>query len=307
MEKKVFDIEAKRILIFLGITFLFTYLLEIFLISPLVKSDDMIKMTIGQSLIAMMMFIPAIGVLLTRLLTREGFKNLWIGPNLKGNIKYYIFAWFGPIVLTIIGGLLYFLVYPNNLTFEMEYLSGVYEASGIEVDISQLKQTIIIQGIVAIFLSPVLNALTCFGEEWGWRGYLLPKMSEKFKVLPMLLINGVIWGLWHGPLTVLGHNYGVGYIGYPYLGILSMCIFCIVLGTFFSYISLKTKSCIPAVIAHGSINGFSAIAIYLTKDGGNPFIGPAPIGIIGGIAFIVVAIICAYLLMKEERSKVEVV
>lgn len=61
-----------------------------------------------------------------------------------------------------------------------------------------------------------------------------------------------------------------------------MCIFCIVVGTFFSYVSLKTKSCIPAVIAHGSLNEFSPIAMYLTKDGGNPFIGPVPIGIIGG-------------------------
>lgn len=306
MKEKVFDNNAKRILIFLGTTFLITYLLEIFLVSPLVNSDDMIKMTVGQSLVAMMMFIPAIGVLITRLVTREGFKNLWIHPNFKGNIKYYLIAWFGPVVLTVIGALLYFLIFPNNLTFEMEYLAGAYEASGIEFDIEQLKSTLLIQSIVAIFLSPVVNAIACFGEEWGWRGYLLPKMSEKFKVLPMLLINGLIWGLWHAPLTVLGHNYGVGYFGYPYFGILAMCVFCIVLGTLFSYISLKTKSCIPAVIAHGSLNGFSAVAIYLTKDGGNPFIGPAPIGIIGGIAFIVVALICAYFLVKEEKSKIEI-
>lgn len=303
MEKKVFDIEAKRILIFLGITFLFTYLLEILVITPLVLSDDMLKMTIGQTMIATMMFIPAIGVLLTRLLTKEGFKNLWIHPNFKGNIKYYLFAWFGPVILIIIGALAYFLIFPSNLSFDMEYLSATYEASGIEVDITQLKQTMIIQGIVAVFLAPILNALTCFGEEWGWRGYLLAKTFDKFKVLPMLLINGLIWGLWHAPITVLGHNYGLGYPGYPYAGIIAMCIFCIIIGTFFSYISLKTKSCIPAVIAHGSLNGFSAIAIYLTKNGGNPFVGPAPIGIIGGIAFIVVAVICAYLLMKEEKGK----
>jgi len=75
------------------------------------------------------------------------------------------------------------------------------------------------QAVTGIFLGPVLNFVTCFGEEWGLRGYLLPKMAKKFSLVKMLLIIGVIWGLWHAPLTALGHNYGVGYPGFPFLGI----------------------------------------------------------------------------------------
>lgn len=301
MKKKVFDLSAKRILIYIGITFVITYFLEITVIARLVKSSDIGMAAIGQLLVAAVMFIPAIGVLLTRLITKEGFRNAWIQPNLKGNVKYYLYAWFGPVVLTVIGAAIYFLINPNNLTFNFEYLMSIYEKTGVPMEKAQLKGTMVTQIVMAIFLSPVLNVLSCFGEEWGWRGYLLPKMSEKFNVIPMLLISGLIWGLWHAPLTVLGHNYGLNYNGYPYLGIVSMCVFCIVMGTIFSYLTWKTKSCIPAVIAHGSLNGIASVAMYFTKDGGNPFIGPVPTGIIGAAAFIIVAIIFAFLLVREEQ------
>ena len=91
-------------------------------------------------------------------------------------------------------------------------------------------------------------------------------------------------------MTIIGHNYGLGYWGFPFTGIGMMCVFCIVLGVFLSYITLKTGSCIPAILAHGAINGIAAIGIYFTHDGGNPFVGPAPTGIIGMIPFILVAI-----------------
>lgn len=128
-------------------------------------------------------------------------------------------------------------------------------------------------------------------------------MMNKFKLLPMLLINGVIWGLWHAPLTALGHNYGLSYAWFPFTGIFAMCIFCTVLGTIFSYLTIKTKSCIPAVIAHGSINGFASVAMYFTVDGGNPFVGPGPTGIVGGISFIVTAIILYFLLRKASLTE----
>lgn len=82
-----------------------------------------------------------------------------------------------------------------------------------------------------------------------------------------------------------------------------MCVFCTVIGTLLSYITLKTKSCLPAVIAHGSLNGLASIGIFFAVYGGNPFIGPAPTGIIGGIAFIIAAGVVIILMRKEIQSK----
>jgi len=162
----------------------------------------------------------------------------------------------------------------------------------------------LIQTVQAVFLAPILNFVTCFGEEWGWRGYLLPKVSKHFSTIPTLLITGIIWGLWHAPLTIIGHNYGLGYWGFPFTGIAMMCVFCIVLGVFMSYVTLKTGSCIPAILAHGAVNGIAAIGIYFTFDGGNPFVGPAPTGIIGLIPFLIVAIFMTIQLSRNEKGTV---
>lgn len=160
----------------------------------------------------------------------------------------------------------------------------------------------LVQCIQALFLAPALNFFTCFGEEWGWRGYLLPKTKNLLPTIPMLLVSGIIWGLWHAPMTIIGHNYGLGYWGFPFTGIAMMCVFCIVLGIFLSYVTLKTSSCVPAILAHGAINGIAAIGMYFTFDGGNPFIGPIPTGIIGMIPFILAAIPMVVYFKKCEKG-----
>lgn len=296
-------LETKRILLYLAITFIFTYALEIGMIRPLITGENQQQAMLGQSLIGMVMFIPAIGVLLTRLITKEGLRDTLLQlPRFKSNWGFYLFAWFGPAILTAIGAFIYFALNPGQFDPELSNLAKAYESSGLDMTSSRLQTTMLIQIATAFFIGPLINALNCFGEEWGWRGYLLPKMKKKFKLLPMLLINGAIWGIWHAPLTALGHNYGTGYPGYPFTGILAMIIFCIVMGTIFSYITMKTNSCVPAIFAHGGLNSIAAVGIYYSIDGGNPFIGPSPTGIIGGIGFIAVAAVITVKLLKEEKS-----
>ena len=312
-EKGLKDITTKRIVIYLGITFVLTYAVEIFLIAPMLGSADVNQAMVAQTLISAVMLIPTMAVILTRVITKEGFKGreLMIALNLKGNKRYYALAWFGFALLITLGAVLYFLLFPKQFDGQLGYVMAMYEANaqaaGVEVDvtITQLQQTMVLQTLMGVFLSPFVNVMNCFGEEWGWRGYLLPKMLKKFKVVPTLLISGVIWGLWHMPLTIMGHNYGNGYPGYPVTGILAMCVFCTVLGIILSYVTIKTRSCIPAIMGHGMMNGFATIGIYFTSldDPYNVFLGPAPTGLIGGMGFLVLAGVLLYLLHKEEKEK----
>ena len=261
-----------------------------------------------QLLIAGAMFVPAVGVLLTRLVTREGFRNCWIRLNLKGNIKTYLLAYFGPGILTLSGTAFYFLIFPDRFDPQCGYLQATLEAAGTGADMIPipLGALLLLQTGQALLMGPLMNFVTGFGEEWGWRGYLLPKMAAKLPMIPVLLINGVIWGLWHAPLTVIGHNYGVGYVGFPYAGIAAMCIFCTVVGVFFSYVSMKTQSCIPAVLGHGALNSIGAVGIYFTVDGGNPFVGPAPTGVIGGLPYIITAaVIIVFYFRKQDKKMAE--
>ena len=90
---------------------------------------------------------------------------------------------------------------------------------------------------------------------------------------------GVIWGLWHAPLTIIGHNYGVGYPGWPFAGIAAMCVFCTALGIFLTYVTVRTGSCLAAAVGHGAINAFVSAGIMFSLTGGNPFVGPMPVGL----------------------------
>ena len=302
MEKKQ---NLTRALIYVGVTFLLTYGYCFGILRSVINGESLsgVPSLKAQLMTAAVMFFPAIGVLLTRLITKEGFAGSWLKLHLQGNLKYYLLAWFGPGVLTILGSALYFIIFPDQFDLSCGYMQAVLEASGASTEDIPLPLGLLmlVQGLQGLFLAPIMNFVTCFGEEWGWRGYLLPKLSKHLSTVPLLLISGIIWGLWHAPLTAMGHNYGIGYPGFPYAGIAMMCLFCITVGIFLSYVTLKTKSCIPAILGHGAINGFAAMGIYFTPNGGNPFIGPAPTGIVGMIPMIIVAIIITIQLCKEQK------
>ena len=304
METKKQDL--KRILVYILITFGLTWAYCLLIVYPVANGEALtgIPALILQLVVAAAMFFPAVGVLLTRLVTREGFRDCWLRPHIKGNFKHYVLAWFGPGILTFAGMGIYFLLVPGSFDPDCGYMKQAMAAAGTPYEAQAVPMNMLmgIQIIQALLLAPILNFVTCFGEEWGWRGYLLPKISKHFPTVPTMLITGIIWGLWHAPLTIIGHNYGLGYWGFPFTGIAMMCLFCVTLGIFLSFVTLKTGSCIPAILAHGAINGIAAIGIYFTFDGGNPFIGPAPMGIIGMIPFMIVAVFMVIHLKKAEKG-----
>lgn len=300
----------KRIIIYLAFTFGVTYALEFGVIYPLALGGDPLNASsnaIVMGLMALVMFVPALGVVFTRLVTKEGFKNSLIKPKqFKKTFKYYLMGWFGPTILIAIGAVVYFVLFPADFDPQMTSFTTQYQEliaqQGVEVDTSSIQSMIYVQLLIGAALAPLINFIPCFGEEWGWRGYLLPKVNERLSFVPTILVTGVIWGLWHAPLTALGHNYGMDYAGWPVLGIFAMCCFCIAIGTFLSYITIKAKNCLPAVLAHAALNGVAAAAVYLTISGGNPFIGPMPTGVIGGIGFIATAVIICIKMRKDPGT-----
>ena len=206
-------------------------------------------------------------------------------------------GWFGPMVLVAFGAVLYFVLNPSDFDPSMGNFIATTEAQAEQLGMSampsgeELKQIAFAQ-FALIGIAPLLNCVACFGEEWGWRGYLLPKVLEKRSVTFTILATGVIWGLWHAPITVLGHNYGLGYPGWPMLGIAAMCVFTTVCGCFFAWLTIRSKSCLPAVFAHGALNGCASAPLMFVAATANPFIGPAATGVIGGAGFIIAGIAC---------------
>jgi len=305
-KKKKLSITTIRIIVYIAVTFIITYAVEIGGIWPLLAKGDTESVSTAYYLMAFAMLLPMTGMFITRVFTKEGLTDMYFVPkNFKKTWKYYVLAWFCPSILVIVGMIVFFLIFPGQYDGNMGYMAASLGDAAKDFTPSELQGVAVMNIVLAFVIGPILNFVNCVGEEWGWRGYLLPKMLEKMKVLPTILLTGVIWGLWHAPLTCIGHNYGVGYPGFPFVGIFTMCVFCIVIGCFLSYVTIRTKSCIPAALAHAAINGIASAGLLFTKSGGFTFLGPAPTGYIGMIGFIVAAVILVRILIKEEKNKAE--
>ena len=48
----------------------------------------------------------------------------------------------------------------------------------------------------------VATLIPAFGEEFGWRGYMLPHLIKRYRLKTALLLHSFIWWAWHLPVIV---------------------------------------------------------------------------------------------------------
>lgn len=132
-------------------------------------------------------------------------------------------------------------------------------AEGAEEAISQitsLSPAVLIGGTIfsGLIAGATINALFAFGEEYGWRYYMVEGLRGA-KFLKAALLIGIVWGLWHAPMILMGHNYP----DHRILGIFMMVALCILLGVVELYFVLKSGTVWPAAIFHGTINALAGL------------------------------------------------
>jgi membrane protease YdiL (CAAX protease family) len=64
------------------------------------------------------------------------------------------------------------------------------------------------RGLPETFVFIVL--FIALGEEPGWRGFLLPRLEQRFGPLRASLVLGAVWALWHLPL--LGNEFAPAHV-----------------------------------------------------------------------------------------------
>ena len=274
-------LERKSLTWFLVITFLISWPL---FLAPLAFTDmdATAKQLATQGLWAVAMWGPGIAAIITTLfIAKKPFSSLRL--NTLGPKRFYLWAWFLPLGLTIVGGLLalVFGMAKLDLNFTMMRDAMASAASGSEVPVEVI---VLAQILFAITLAPFINVLFALGEELGWRGFLLPHLMPlgQWKAI---LISGTIWGFWHAPAIMQGHNYP----GYPILGSFMMIVFCVLLGTIIAWLYLNTKSPWVAALAHGSVNAVAGLPILFFQPNFNMAFGgtlAAPTAWIGMALFV---------------------
>ncbi len=279
--------NKKTIVVFLAFAFGISWLfaLVIFLNGKITDSPELIPgtgITLAFTLTASgYMWGPALAHILTRLVTRYGWKNLYLKPNIKSAWKPLLAGWFIPGILSIAGVLVFFLIFPTYFDHDLSIITKQLDAVSVVISPTWI---ILAQTAFALVISAPINALATFGEEFGWRGFLLPELLALGK-RKALLISSAIWGVWHWPMILMGHNYGLNYWGYPWLGLLVTVWFTLSIGIYFGWLSLKGKSVWPAVLAHGSLNGLASIGALFLNGTPPLLLGPSPAGLLGALPF----------------------
>jgi membrane protease YdiL (CAAX protease family) len=302
------EINKRRIRIFLLFAFGISWLtaLVIYLTGGLLNSPVVIEsgsITLAYILLASVyMWGPAIANVATRLITKEGKENLKLKFDLKKDWRYLLAGWVGTPLLVILGTALFFVLFPSYFDHGLTALTSQIALSGGDTSTAAIYQVVIIQVIYAIVVSPIMNFISTFGEEFGWRGYLLPKLlplGEK----KAILLQGVIWGVWHWPVILMGYNYGFDYPGSPWLGPLAMVWFTVLVGIFLSWLTLKTDSVWSANVAHGALNGIASIGVLFLVKNPPALLGPYPTGVVGSIPFLVAGVLIFLFAFPKEKVK----
>lgn len=143
--------------------------------------------------------------------------------------------------------------------------------------------------LLSIPVASALTAIAAFGEELGWRGFLLPTLRP-LGTWPALLLSGAIWGPWHAPLILLGYNYGL----YDIRGVVLMTITTTIAGVLFGWFRMRTGLVYPSSFAHGSLNGSAGSFVAAFLPAGAASIVPTSLGWAG---WLVTAIIIAGLVI----------
>lgn len=289
----------------------------------------------------LMMLTPSLGVLAVRVLRRRGTPlrewaratGLTFGPRRGRTVALTAAALLGVPLLVAVA--LLASAAAGLVSLDFHGLSLFREQMGAALDRVPLEPPVLfaIQAAQAVLIAPFLNAIPALGEEWGWRGWLLPRLLgdpavsparagepgsgepgsgqsgpgesasaesglgasgsgewRPARVWPALALSGVIWGLWHAPLTLKGYNY-------PALGAWAapvFVVFCVLFGALLGWTRLRTRSVWPAVIAHGSLNALTGLALLLGDADAPPNTLLAGITGIAGWALLAVVVLAVY-------------
>lgn len=261
----------------------------------------------SQMILSASMFCPLAAVLLVQKLFLHQPTGIGWKMHFAGKVKYIVAAWLAPVLFTILGAVLYFIIFSSRLDTTGSYLlaslGGEWTLETLQSELGMtLVWYLIMLVIQSVSYATIINTIFAVGEEAGWRGYMMPRLKEKLGLIKGRILGGIIWGVWHWPLILLiGYEYGTDYLGAPVLGPLVWCVFCVAMNTLLDWLYEKTECVWIPAIAHGAVNAVAAMPTLLTypADSYYSILGPMPIGLISMLPLLAVAIL---LNLKQHKK-----
>lgn len=250
----------------------------------------------------LVMLTPGVAALVTvRLVDRE--RRVWtrLGVVTPGASPARVLAWAAAALGVCVAMVL--------VALPVGALLGVYPAdfvglSGLRAVVDEQLEAVgapplqvpvaalLVGQLVNVVIGAVINTVPALGEELGWRGYLFPRLL-RLGTVPAIVVSGVVWGVWHAPLLVLGYNYpGAS----PLVAIAAMCGMATVVGAILAWVRMRSDSVWPAALGHGAINAAAGFTFVLAEAGAT--VDTTQASILGWSGWIVPAVLVAVLVVR---------
>ena len=229
------------------------------------------------------MFVPMLAAMLVqkRVARQPVFKGGLLGFRV-GRISWWLIAPVSAGVLVGLSFLISFLLTPDLLATGEALSGNLSKLPGVpDLGLSPEARTALLI-LVALFLGSFFNLPVYLGEEVGWRGFMTPRLTLLYGRRGVLLA-GLIWGVWHTPLILLGHNYP----HHPLLGHLVWLPLCICFSILLQAAYGAGRSIFVPALAHGAINqvaGVGMMTLFLASNAVDWLHGP--VGLAGLTVFI---------------------
>ena len=271
-------VQWRDVALFTGLAYAFAWVLWIALrptLFDLLTASHTPSKLLVPPIYVLGMFAPAAAALVMRLfVSKEGLRGS-LGP---------VRAWRFYALAVVLAAVVVSLVI------------GVDALTGLGTFTWNRKPGLLIEYAGLAFDGLTFSALMAFGEEYGWRGYLLPKLLPLGQVKAAVIV-GAIWALWHLPILIAGLNYpGVA----PLAAIAVFVPVTIAMSVLFTRVFVAAGGAVlVTAVLHGSFNAFGDKLTSTSHLTGSSLV-VTPAGAVGiGVILITVAIL--YALSKTRR------
>lgn len=199
-----------------------------------------ITATVNAAGMLLLIISPILMMVLLRFFGGDGWQDAGLRLKFKESWRWYLFSLFVyPVTITLVIGLgvLFGLTTINR---DWHTLFPVFSA-----------------GIATQLLPKMLFALF---EEWGWRGYLEPRLAAL--TVPDIwrhLFVGLIWALWHFPLIL-----ATPYTELPYALFFPLFVVAVILSAIvYGQLRKASGTVWTAVLMHGIGNTFGGAILQM--------------------------------------------
>lgn len=268
-------VDGRKVATFLGLTFAISWTTALALYASPIQLGALEATVI---VVAGYMWGPAIAAILVQWHAGDPIRS---GTGLVvGRLRWIALAWLAPLAF-LAGTIAIGATFPGvSITTdysiflaEMGLPDEQIAASLLALESFPGPPALVLLG-QALVAGLTINAVAALGEELGWRGLLLKELSP-MGFWRLSVVTGLVWGIWHAPLILQGHNFPDA----PVAGIAVMIGWTVAASPVFTYVTLRARSVLAPTLLHGTFNAVASLSLVYLTGAGNLLL--APVGVAG--------------------------